>query len=451
MKDRGCGGLALNSVICCFRLIFSVLTLAGYCMAQEQPSNRPESAFWIAFEKIDTPELSYAAFPYVDIFLMDGTGHHVRRLTTDHRSHNPAWSPTGGELTFLRNRRKPDALNTFYKGYDLFMAYRDFLNIPRDVFSTDVDGKTFSHVASVGPKANDVVWLPDGKRIAVRMYDRTAIRALVDLSGRFLPENEFSVPLKTFLRDGQPTVNGSTWTLDDLMYWVPPVNNFLPTLVVSSSNRFIADNHYPASLPSGANLLSGVRVVSLSGLTLRFPILAYDIAWSHDGKRIAYSTFSGEQKSILYASEVSDGDVESNRRALTDQSLDAHGPAWSQDNSRISFTGLWRDSSQIFVIKADGSKLIQISRNSKMSCYHVSWSPDGNWIVADCRENLTVMQPLTYELGGGSSIFLFDVSHPGKKPRQLTRCANASSVSCGARNPSFAPMQLATSHAGLSN
>jgi len=175
-------------------------------------------------------------------------------------------------------------------------------------------------------------------------------------------------------------------------------------------------------------------------------LAAYDIAWSSDAKRIAYSAFNAGQNSVLYVREMLGDEVKGNSRALTDQTLDAHGPAWSADG-KLAFVGLWKDTSQIFILGADGGNLIQLSRNQKLSCYHPSWSPDGKWVVADCRQNVTVMQPLTSELGGLSSIYLFEVGKPGSKPRRLTRCAATNPLpppTCGARNPSFAPTPIPT-------
>jgi hypothetical protein len=437
-----------------FCFLFSFLTiavnliLASCCMAQ---GDAAAPVFWIAFDRVSMPEFSSNNFPHIDVFLMDQNGHHVHAVTSDHRSHNPTWSPSGKQIAFLRETRAPVALESSHLGYDLLMAYRDFVTIPRDVMRMRSDGTNLSRVAHVGTDAADVTWFADDKRMGVRMSDRSAELAFVDIPGGSFPSAESGVPLNRFLMTGQPSINDSPWIYRDLLFWVPPVDNFLPTLVVSRSNE--TESH-PKSIPSRADLGTALMVLSLNGTALPFSALAYDISWSHNKQRVAYSQFSGEEKSILYSSIIRDGGIELDRRALTDQSLDAHGPAWSADDSRISFTGLWKDSSQIFIASADGTKLIQLSRNAKMSCYHVSWSPDGRWIAADCRENITVMRPLTKEFGALSNIFLFDVSKPGSKPRQLTKCAleePLSGPSCGARNPSFAPRRLRRSAETISN
>jgi dipeptidyl aminopeptidase/acylaminoacyl peptidase len=424
-----------------------LLALASANASSGQPQSqkrKPEQpTFWVVFDRVETPEYSFASFPYIDIYLMDQNGRHMRRLTSDHLSHSPSWSADGQQIAFLRNQRMPLDGKTFYPGYDAIMAYRDFFTISRDLFRMDADGKNASRVASLNPRAQDVTWFPDGEHFGVRIADRNAMLALVDSYGRFFPEDETQISFKDFLRSGQPAdKNGSPWLYSNLLVWVPPVDNFSSTLVVSDGNQPALFHRFPKSLPAYADLHASLRVVSIDGATSEFPISAYDLSWSHDGKRFAYSSFSGDERSLLYASEVLDDHQETNRHTLTDQNLDAHGPAWSPDDSRIAFTALWKDSSQIYITTSDGSRLIQLSRNPKLSCFHVSWSPDGNWLVADCRENLTVMQPLTKEFGALSNIFLFDANEPGKKPKQLTTCKISgplSSPNCGARNPSFAP------------
>ncbi len=219
----------------------------------------------------------------------------------------------------------------------------------------------------------------------------------------------------------------------------PPVDNFLPTFYGSHGLYNIGRWALADKQQYSADLSTSLSVMSLDGDPATAPVPAYDSAWSRDGRRIAYSSFTGDQKSVLYVADLH-GDEVGAPRALTKQELDAHGPAWSEDGSRIAFTGLWKDSSQIFIIKADGSNLIQLSRDANMRCSHVSWSPDGRWIAAGCSPNVTIVEGDGYVAASKSHIYLFDTSRPGAKPRQLTRCGHDARYNlCGARNPSFAP------------
>lgn len=425
-------------------LIIFCLAFAARGVSQQPPPGKvPKSTFWIAFDRVDTSEFGAASFPHVDLFLMDIDGRHTRRLTSDHRSHSPSWSPDGSKIAFLAEQRSPVATNTSDEGYDNFMQYRDFLSIPHEVFIMDADGRNSVHICSAGSGTRDVLWFPDAKRLGLRVLDLGTLRVLDDTSGILAPNSLKAETLNVYLTRGTPQPGGiyllDYWTL---LEWIPPVDNFTPTLVAS---RAFLDHPVPellGALPSSADLTQALRVVSTGATVGTFPVAAYDLAWSPDGKFIAYSDFPGDHNSILYTARVVDDQVADVHRPLTDQGLDAHGPAWSADGSRIAFMGLWEETSQIFVIAADGSGLIQLTRNPKLSCYHPSWSPDGRWIVAACRPSVTVMRPLTNEIGGLSSIYLFNVDKPEAKPRQLTRCATTDplpSPTCGDRNPSFAP------------
>jgi len=429
----------LNSFFIGFTVFFvSELFLNSRCIAQKPFTRIPATTFWIVFEKNDTPDLSLASFPYLDVFVMDQNGHQIRRISSDHRSHNPSWSPDGQQIVFLSDERSPISPNTGDRSYDFFVQYRDFMRIPRNVVRADAYGQNSARVVSGETTAQDVVWFADAQRIGIRTSDRLTWQVFVDKSGALAPNAQQSELLEQYLDQGTP-LPGDGYVADysTLLEWVPPMDNFFPTFVASAMLRHPPNLGLIKNVPSAANVNLSLRIVSLEGHRESFPVSAYDIAWSEDGKHIAYSTFSNNTNSILYAAEILPEDNEQNHRALTDAALDAHGPAWSADSLRIAFMGLWEDSSQIFIVGADGTNLVQVSRNPKMSCYHPSWSPDGKWIVADCRQSITVMSPLTSELDMLSNIYLFDLTKPASKPRQLTRSA-------GARNPSFAPAKIAS-------
>jgi WD40 repeat protein len=297
------------------------------------------------------------------------------------------------------------------------------------------NGGNSALVATMGPDAQDTLWVPDGEHIAVRMADKRSL--LVHVVGTQLPQNHQSEePLSRFLELEEPQgcLHGANVIVTD-----PLMDNFQPEFFTSlnpfGDPNFRKPSHGPQfSADSGASL----RLVSLAGATTAAPVPAFDSSWSPDGRRIAYSTFTGKQFSILYVADLHESSAGA-PRALTKQELDAHGPAWSADGSRIAFAGLCKETSQIFISNADGTNLIQLSSDPKMRCDHVSWSPDGKWIVAAC-DDVAWMHAFGFNYGIGARqgegdfrrtrIYLFDTGKPGAKPRELATRG---------RNPSFAP------------
>jgi Tol biopolymer transport system component len=156
--------------------------------------------------------------------------------------------------------------------------------------------------------------------------------------------------------------------------------------------------------------------------------------------------FSRSNHSILYIADLKDSHAEG-ERALTEPVLEAHSPAWSADSSRLAFTGLWKGTQQLFAMNADGKALIQVSMNQNQSCSHPSWSPDGGWIVAECRDNIIFNEPALYTdiSGWDSSIYLFDMNRLSAAPRLLIECSAyvTDAHRCGAHNPSFEPREQA--------
>jgi Tol biopolymer transport system component len=372
---------------------------------------------------------------------MDEKGQHIKRLTSNHRSHSPSWSPDGSRIAFLQDSCTPASdLEPKYRKYE---ALRDFLNGSRELRWLDLDGGDPSSIAAMSADAQDTLWLPSGNQIGVRMSDKGSLQVLIK-GGHIPPNHQSAESLKQFLEIEEPQVSlVSVRPGARLLELNPPVDNFLPTFIAFFDAFPKTDFLRPSNnMQYAADLGESLQVLSMNGETASSPVPAYDIAWSHDAKRIAYSTFTGDDYSVLYVVDARAGEANT-PRALTDQALDAHGPAWSPDGSKIAFIGLWKDSSQIFIINTDGSNVVQLSRDANMRCNHLSWSPDGKSIVAACIYNLTFtfapLDRVIYQYYR-SKIYLFDSGRPGANPRLLTPdCGVFAYNLCGTKNPSFAP------------
>jgi dipeptidyl aminopeptidase/acylaminoacyl peptidase len=428
-------------------LIVITLAGAGAGVCQQKAAKVPDTGYRIVFDRLSRHWRD--KFLDIDVYVMDMKGKRARALTTNHLSHNPAWSPDGRDIAYLSELHQPIYPSTLFGDVDNYVQYRDYMGLSRALFIIDADGNNATQIASLGRDPRDVFWFPDGKRIGVRATDIGKRSVFVDaVNLGFLDfKNMKGETLKEYFsaKTVQPN-RACVGGYGCLMEWIPPVDNFQPVYIASRSFEYSTIHYGPglASVSASADYTRYLGAVSMDGKIEGFPPGAYDLAWSPDGKSVAYSTFDKSDYAVLDIAPVLNGRVGEIDRTLTDQALDAHGPVWSSDGTRIAFMGLWKESSQIFIIGADGKGLSQLSQNKKLSCYHPSWSPDGKWIVAGCRNNYTNVRPLAEDFQNYSKIYLFDLSNPKAKPRSLTTCASGGGNECGDSNPSFAPGLAAT-------
>ena len=125
---------------------------------------------------------------------------------------------------------------------------------------------------------------------------------------------------------------------------------------------------------------------------------AYTVAWSPDGRRIAYNA-NGE----IYVVDIETGVV----RNLTDHPATDWYPVWSPDNQQIVFmserdTGQW----QIYTVEVD-SRHIQRLTYTEFPCTFPAWSPDGQQIVFELYTNIAVM-----DADGSNLRQLTDTNYP---------------------------------------
>jgi Tol biopolymer transport system component len=170
-------------------------------------------------------------------------------------------------------------------------------------------------------------------------------------------------------------------------------------------------------------------------------------AWSPGSNKLAFvvraakNVYDGD-----WAIAVGDADG-SHEIQLTDPDhiQRALFPAWSPDGKQIAFDafdvrrpGGVSDQEQVFVMRADGSDIRQLTTDPKWACLHPTWSPDGTEIAFFCRS-----EAAPCSAGGESGlgfpgrgcvrrIFVMSLSDPNAKPTQITQHDGA--------NPVFAPV-----------
>jgi Tol biopolymer transport system component len=107
-------------------------------------------------------------------------------------------------------------------------------------------------------------------------------------------------------------------------------------------------------------------------------------AWSPDGTRIAYSVLEPGDDGGISSGGIwlmnADG---SGKVQITDIVPDETAAAWSPDGSQLLFASGWTATQvpDIYIARADGSEVIQVTSTADAPEANPVWSPDGLQIV----------------------------------------------------------------------
>jgi TolB protein len=129
--------------------------------------------------------------------------------------------------------------------------------------------------------------------------------------------------------------------------------------------------------------------------------MATGVAFSPDGKRIAYSLADGESAQIF----VANADGTSPKR-LTDTRYGINSsPSWSPDGKRIAFVSNRGGSPQVYVMNADGSGVKRLTFQGNYN-QTPSWSPRGDLIAFTARDERNAFDLFTVNVETGKIIRL---------------------------------------------
>jgi len=153
--------------------------------------------------------------------------------------------------------------------------------------------------------------------------------------------------------------------------------------VVQLTNRSVQD-YTPAWSPDGSKIVfaAGLEIWVMnddgSGLVQLTTIgHAEAPAWSPDGARIAFHREDETGNWDIYVMDAGGGSIV---RLTTDPATDGF-PDWSPDGTKIAFRRIVSGTSQILVMNADGTGVVQVTTGPGGST--PAWSPDGARIAFD--------------------------------------------------------------------
>jgi Tol biopolymer transport system component/DNA-binding winged helix-turn-helix (wHTH) protein len=285
--------------------------------------------------------------------------------------HDPAWSPNGTQIVFVR-------------GQSLFSIHRD--------------GTQLRELIRVKGRPESPAWSPDGENI------RLAIDA-----GEYGNESLWEMSaegsgLHTILAHGTPSRQAAgNWTADGKYFVFSGCDRYDCNLwaVRDAWSWFRRSQHAPFSLTSGPDSLhvaiptqTGSRIFAFSFRshreleqleprsfrfsTLRVDANAEEASVSPDGEMVVYSD---RPDGSLWRSRR-DG---SQRIRLTNPPLEGSSPRWSPKGEQILFTGVRKGQArQIYLLSADGGSLRPVLPKG-WEALNADWSPDGYRIVVTMR------------------------------------------------------------------
>jgi Tol biopolymer transport system component len=277
-----------------------------------------------------------------EIYLMDGDGTHVRRVTSNTTGDGfPSLSPDGRRIVFDSNRLRAEGepANT------------------SDLFLMNADGTGQAHLL----RGSSATWSPDGKRIAFHASASGAARPIKADPGAATSDSDIFVVAVDDLRasSARPkNITNSPAAIDDDADWSP------------DGRKIVFTSHAAADDPNNS-ATAEVYVVDADGdgAPVRLTNNSEEErapAWSPDGRRILFQCRKGSplQARALATFELcvmnADG---TGLTRLTTNAVPELTPSWSPDGRQIVFHRPVGGPAQfqIFLIDADGSRERQLT------------------------------------------------------------------------------------------
>jgi TolB protein len=281
----------------------------------------------------------------------------------------PVWSPGGRQIAFLSRR-----------GVDTFDL---------DVVNADGSGqRTLFHGATREPPS----WSSDGRKIAFgSLRDNGVYTVSGDGSGPQRLARKGQAP--AWSPDGRTIafVSGSKIYLmnadGSAHRSLTRPQAGVRDLAWSPDGQRIALAVVPRCPRCQTGL--GLWVMNADGSGLRNPTRklgtgrglgtgpASDPAWSPDGKKIAFVRLNARLGEPIYVVKADGGGL----RNLTPKPVGAYAePAWSPDGRKLAFVSERAGNSEVYVMNANGSGQRRLTRNPAFDG-DPAWSPDGRKIA----------------------------------------------------------------------
>ncbi|HEY3104614.1 MAG TPA: hypothetical protein VGJ69_13565 [Pyrinomonadaceae bacterium] len=278
-----------------------------------------------------------------EIYLMDGDGTNVRRVTENTYSGGfPALSPDGTRIVFDSNRLRTE---------------REPFNTS-DLFVMNADGTAQTSLV----RGSSATWSPDGQKIAFHASASGTAQPINFLPGAATTDSDiFVMNIDDFLkRRARPkNITNNSAAIDDDPDWSPKGQKIIFTSHALTDNT---DNHVTAEIYMiDADGTGKPTRLTNNAEEERAP------SWSPDGKRIVFSCRrGGSDFEICVMNSDGTGQVQ-----LTDNTIGDLTPSWSPDGKKIVFHRRigGRGQFQLILINADGTGEKQLTNPPGLNAF----------------------------------------------------------------------------------
>ena len=318
----------------------------------------------------------------LDVYIMRTDGSDVRRLTnwpSDEEVRPGCWSPDGSQIFFSSSRFGKD--NVFRMTVEPYET--------REVLSDALDLQFPSYS-------------PDGSKVLFQSQaeDRTGELRFMDVSTK-----RVSPIVKTQALDSYPEYSpDGTW----ILFQDRLGDNTEICLIKSDGTGGVqnltnnpARDTVPSWSPDGSRIaftsnrdgnyeIAQIYLMNADGSNqhrIYFnSALSVQPAWSPDGRRIAFANDKEDHRSGNFEIfSIEPETTEPETRLTFHRRYDTH-PSYSPDGSRIAFVSTADGNSEIYLMNADGSGILRLTRDPAEDI-QPSWSPDGKRIIFSSNRN----------------------------------------------------------------
>jgi TolB protein len=237
----------------------------------------------------------------------------------------------------------------------LFVSIRE--NENWDIYLVQPDGSGLTRMTDESEVDSEPAWSPDGTQIAFRSRRDGSSDIFIMGADGSNPVNLINDPADSFDDEFSPSFQAGGELL----------------AIYTDRPPYASCRHGGVHQMAFMSIYGGKETIELNQILIGEQ---QSMAWSPDGKFLAFSSICNELDPQLYLWDQAADEL----TQLTKGEASAFGPAWSPDGRFIAFTSGLSGNSDIWILELATGELKNVTDNPARD-YHATWSPDGKQIA----------------------------------------------------------------------